>query len=179
MENRIGFGKRFAAVLIDGILCGILGFLAGGAIGGMLGAAAGAPATSASTPMSSDQMTTMMTGAIAGALLGFFVIVLAYSLVEGFTGWTLGKLIMGIQIGNQDGTKASTGQLLLRWCLKNVSTILTVVSVLAGVAILKTIGNLAGLGIFVGYFFIFASSKQGFHDMIAKTAVYPRSQLQG
>ena len=179
MENRIGVGKRFGAALIDGILCGIIAALAGGAIGGMLGASSMAPAAGGSTAMSSEQMTNLMTGAVAGALVGFFVILIAYSLVEGFTGWTLGKLIVGIQIGNQDGTRASTGQLLLRWALKNSNSILTILAVLSGIALLKTIGSLAGLAIFIGFFFIFASSKQGFHDMIAKTAVYPRKQLQG
>lgn len=177
MENRIGFGKRFGAVLIDGILCGIIAFFGGAAIGGMLGAVAGAPTTSPATPMTSDQVSTMMGGAIAGAFMGFVAIALAYSLLEGFTGWTLGKLIVGIQIGNQDGTRASVGQLLMRWALKNSNGILTILAVFTGIALLKTVGTLAGLAIFVGFFFIFASSKQGFHDMIAKTAVYKRSQL--
>lgn len=179
MENRIGFGKRFAAVLIDAILCGIIAFFGGATIGGMLGAAAGAPTGSAAAPMTGAQMSTMMGGAIAGAVLGLVVIALAYSLLEGFTGWTLGKLILGIQIGNQDGTRASVGQLLMRWALKNSNGILTILAVLTGIALLKTVGTLAGLAIFIGFFFIFASSKQGFHDMIAKTAVYPRKQLQG
>ncbi len=177
MENRIGFGKRFGAVLIDGILCGIIAFFGGAAIGGMLGAVAGAPTTSPATPMTSDQVSTMMGGAIAGAFMGFVAIALAYSLLEGFTGWTLGKLIVGIQIGSQDGTRASVGQLLMRWALKNSNGILTILAVFTGIALLKTVGTLAGLAIFVGFFFIFASSKQGFHDMIAKTAVYKRSQL--
>ena len=68
---------------------------------------------------------------------------------------------------------------MLRWALKNCNAILTVLAALTGIALLKTVGNLAGLAIFVGFFFIFASSKQGFHDMIAKTAVYRRKQLQG
>lgn len=179
MENRIGFGKRFGAVLIDAILCGIIAFFGGAAIGGMLGAAAGAPASSPATAMTGDQMSTMMGGAIAGAVMGFVAIALAYSLLEGFTGWTIGKFIVGIQIGNQDGTRASVGQLLTRWALKNSNGILTILAVFTGIALLKTIGSLAGLAIFIGFFFIFASSKQGFHDMIAKTAVYPRKQLQG
>ena len=177
MENRIGFGKRFLAVLIDGVLCGVLAVFGGGAIGGMLGVAA-TPATSSSA-VTSEQMSSMISGAMTGAFLGFLVIAVVYSLLEGFTGWTLGKLIVGIQIGNQDGTRASVGQLLMRWALKNSNGILTILALLTGVALLKTVGTLAGLAIFIGFFFIFASSKQGFHDMIAKTAVYPRKQLQG
>jgi len=178
VENRIGFGKRLGAFLIDAVLCGILAFFGGGVIGGMLGATAGTAATM-TLPATGDQMSGMIGGAVAGALVGFFVIAIVYNLLEGFTGWTLGKLMLGIQIGNQDGTRASTGQLLLRWALKNSNSILAILSVLTGVAILNTLGRLAGVGILVGYFFVLATSKQGFHDMIAKTAVYPRKQLQG
>ncbi|HYK11094.1 MAG TPA: RDD family protein [Gemmatimonadales bacterium] len=179
MENRIGFGKRFLAALIDGILCGILAGVFGGAIGAVLGASAGAPATAGSAPMTSNEASTMIAGLMTGALLGFLAIAIAYSVVEGFTGWTLGKLILGIQIGNQDGTPASTDKLLLRWAIKNCNAILTVLAAVTGIAVFKMVGSLAGLAVFIGFFFIFAAGKQGFHDMIAKTAVYPRKQLQG
>lgn len=177
MENRIGFGKRLGAFLLDILLCGILAFFGGATLGGMLGVASGLPATSGTTPMTSTQMSNMMTGAMAGALVGFLLIALLYNLLEGFTGWTLGKLILGIQVGNQDGTKANLGQLLYRYALKNCNAILSILAVLTGIHLLKTIGTLGGLAIFVGCFFVLTSAHQAFHDMIAKTAVYPRSKL--
>ena len=42
MENRIGFGKRLGALLIDCVICGIVVGVAGPLIGGFLGASAGA-----------------------------------------------------------------------------------------------------------------------------------------
>ena len=177
MENRIGFGPRLGAWLIDCVIVAVLAFLGGSAVGGLLGAGAGA----AMSGGDSDQMKGMAMGGFIGAMIGIIVaaalIGLVYNLIEGFTGWTLGKLLLGIQIGDQSGSKASTGQLLERYALKNCSFILTVLAVLTGVSLLKTIGNLGGLAILIGCFFVLSSSHQAFHDMIAKTAVYKRSQL--
>lgn len=168
---------RLGAWLIDCVIVAILAFLGGSTIGGMLGAGAGA----AMSGGSSDQMKGMAMGGFVGAMLGVVVaatiIGLVYNLIEGFTGWTLGKLMLGIQVGDQSGTKASMGQLLGRYALKNCSFILTILSVATGVTLLKTIGNLGGLAIFIGCFFVLSGSRQAFHDMIAKTAVYKRSQL--
>ncbi|HWZ29477.1 MAG TPA: RDD family protein, partial [Gemmatimonadales bacterium] len=118
-------------------------------------------------------------GAIAGMIIAAAVVGTIYFLIEGFTGWTLGKLLLGIQVGNQDGTRASMGQLLARYALKNCNYILKILAVATGVRILATLGSLGALAILIGCFFVLGSSKQAFHDMIAKTAVYPRAQLQG
>lgn len=118
-----------------------------------------------------------MIGAAAGMILAAAVIGAIYFLVEGFTGWTFGKLLLGIQVGNQDGAKASLGQLLERYALKNCNFILSLLAAFTGIHVLKTIGTLGGLAIFIGCFFVLGASKQAFHDMIAKTAVYARSKL--
>jgi hypothetical protein len=80
-------------------------------------------------------------------------------------------------VGNQDGTKASVGQLLERYALKNCNFLLSLLAAFTGVHVLKTIGTLGGLAIFIGCFFVLSSGRQAFHDMIAKTAVYPRKQF--
>jgi uncharacterized RDD family membrane protein YckC len=144
----------------------------------MLGLAA-APASGSAAGMPNGQVATMMGAAFAGVIGGALVICLVYTVIEAFTGWTLGKLILGIQVGNQDGTRASSGQLLTRWALKNIGFLSTLVAILTGAEIIRILGSLAAAGIVVGCFFVLATSKQGFHDMIAKTAVYPRKQLQG
>jgi uncharacterized RDD family membrane protein YckC len=177
VENRIGFGMRLGAFLIDVVLVCVVGFLGGSSIGGMLGAGAGAAMSSGDA----DPMKGMAMGGFFGALIGaaiaIAVVGVIYNLVEGFTGWTLGKLLLGIQVGNQDGTRASMGQLLGRYALKNCHSILSILAVLTGVHLLSTLGSLGGLAIFIGCFFVLAGSRQAFHDMIAKTAVYKRSQL--
>lgn len=177
MENRIGFGKRLGAFLIDVVIVWIVAFLGGSTIGGLLGAGAGAAMSGGGDDAMKGMAMGGMFGAVAGILVAAALVGTVYFLVEGFTGWTLGKLILGIQIGNENGTKASLGQLLLRYALKNCNFLLTILAALTGLALLRTLGTLGGLAIFIGYFFVLTSNKQGFHDMIAKTAVYPRAKL--
>lgn len=177
MENRIGFGRRLGAFLIDCVLVSLLAFFGGGTLGAMLGLSAGAALSAGQADAMKGMAAAGAIGAIAGMVIAGAIIGAAYMLIEGFTGWTFGKLILGIQVGSQDGTKASLGQLLGRYALKNCNFLLTILAVATGISFLKTVGNLGGLAILVGCFFVLASSKQAFHDMIAKTAVYKRSQL--
>lgn len=175
MENRVGFGRRLGAFVIDCVLVWVLAFLLGSSIGGLLGGAVGA-----ATP---GDATRVVAGGVIGAILGVAVaaalIGTLYFLVEGFTGWTLGKLVLGIQIGNADGTPASIDTLLARYALKNCNLILTILAALTGIALLRVLGFVGGLVICVGFFMTLSASKQAIHDMIAKTAVYPRAKLQG
>jgi hypothetical protein len=43
---------------------------------------------------------------------------------------------------------------------------------------LATLGNLGGLVIFVGCFFVLGMKRQAFHDMIMGTAVYPKGAIK-
>jgi len=179
VENRIGFGMRLGAFLIDCVLVAIVAFLGGSTIGGMLGASAGAAMSSGDADPMKGMAMGGIVGAFIGTLVGLAVVSVIYNLLEGFTGWTIGKLLLGIQIGNQSGTRASMGQLLGRYALKNCNFLLTFLAVLTGVSLLRTLGVLGGLAIFIGCFFVIGAAHQAFHDMIAKTAVYKRSQLNG
>ena len=67
--------------------------------------------------------------------------------------------------------------MLGRYALKNCNFILSFLAGVTGVHLLRTIGVLGAIGILIGCFFVLGSAKQAFHDMIAKTAVYKRSQL--
>jgi uncharacterized RDD family membrane protein YckC len=176
VENRIGFGRRLGAFLIDCILVGILAGFGGATIGGMMGVAAGAAMSGGDEAAKGMAMGGFL-GALAGMLIALAVIGLVYNVIEGFTGWTLGKLILGIQVGNENGTRASVQQLLLRYAIKNCNFLLTLLAFATGISALAALGKLGGLIVFVGCFFVLAASKQAFHDMIAKTAVYPRSKL--
>ena len=117
-------------------------------------------------------------GAIAGIIVAAYLIFVVYFLLEGLTGYTLGKLILGIRIANDDGTKAGVGKLLYRYLVKNSGYVLALVALFTGVHALATLGNVAGLIIFVGCFFTLGVKKQAFHDMIAKTAVYNKTAIK-
>ncbi|HYT82891.1 MAG TPA: RDD family protein [Gemmatimonadales bacterium] len=177
MENRIGFGKRLGAMILDIILCGVLVGVLGGVVGGMLGLGAGSLAAG-----QGDAAAGAMSGAALGAMMGMIaaaaVIGCVYFLVEGFTGYTLGKLILGIRVANADGSQAPVSTLLARWALKNINFVLTVVALLTGIELIRMLGNVGGLVIFVGCFLVLGVSKQALHDRIVNTAVYPKNMVR-
>jgi uncharacterized RDD family membrane protein YckC len=174
MEQRIGFGKRLGALLLDCVIVGVLVVVLGGAVGGMLGFSAAGLGDAESGAMSSAAAM----GAMAGMVAAAAVIGLVYFLMEGFTGYTLGKLILGIRIANEDGSQAAVPTLLARWALKNINFLLTVVALFTGVELLRVLGNVGGLVIFVGCFLVLGMSRQALHDRLAKTAVYPKGMVR-
>jgi uncharacterized RDD family membrane protein YckC len=182
MEQRIGFGKRLGALVLDCIIVWILAWAGAGTIGGMLG---GAAATAAVGGMAAGDSTAAAMAVVGGFLGTIFAMVLAfvvigtvYFLIEGFTGYTVGKLILGIRIANADGTAASVPTLLGRYLVKNCNYVLSLVGFVTGMHVLVTIGRLGGLIIFVGCFFTLGAAKQAFHDMLLKTAVYPKGVIK-
>ncbi|MBS1771613.1 MAG: RDD family protein [Bacteroidetes bacterium] len=169
--ERIGFGMRFGAVLIDGIIISAIAFILGmiGLAGGsMLGAAAGAAA--------GQTADSALGGGIAGAIMGFIagatIAAFLYSLLEAFTGYTLGKLMLGIRVKNEDGTEGNTGLYLKRWAIKNIGTVCNIAAMVTGVGFISSIGGLLGFVMFIGCFFALGDKRQALHDTIAKTAVF-------
>ena len=182
MEQRIGFGPRLGALLIDCVLVGVLVAVLGGMIGGIFGAAAGGTGAALSSGTGADAQSAAamggMFGAIAGMIIAAAVLGLAYFLLEGFTGYTLGKLMLGIRIANADGTQAPVSKLLLRWAVKNNNFILSVLAVVTGISVFRTLGSLGGLVFFIGCFLALGASKQALHDRICDTAVWPKNMVK-
>lgn len=173
MEKRIGFLTRFGAAIIDYVLVSILSVVLGATIGGLLGVGAGA--TSEAGAMGG--MAGGVMGMMAGILIGAPVIATIYFLIEGVLGASPGKMMLGIKIGNADGSRASIGSYLIRWGVKNIYFILGLIAALTQVGIIGTIGMILGLIIFIGCFFVLTAKRQAFHDMAAKTAIFKRSDL--
>jgi uncharacterized RDD family membrane protein YckC len=90
---------------------------------------------------------------------------------------TPGKLILGIQIANQDRTNATMLTLFIRFLLKHSSSIFTLLAFVVAVKVLDLVGSLLWLAFTVGCFFVLAAKKQGFHDMLAKTAVFRKKEV--
>jgi len=183
MEQRVGFGPRLGAWLLDCVIVFVLAFFGGGTIGGLIGVTAGAAIGGAmATQADSMAAASAALGGLFGGLVAFFiaaaVIGIVYFLIEGFTGYTLGKLMLGIRVASDDGTSAGVGKLLTRYAIKNCNILLTVLAALSGVTALRTLGNLGGLLILVGCFFVLGMRKQAFHDMLAHTAVYPKGAIK-
>jgi uncharacterized RDD family membrane protein YckC len=178
--ERIGFGPRLGAAIIDIILIIIggliIGTLLGGILGGIFGSTLGPIQTEEGAEISGAQFGGGL-GMLLGAAIFIPVFATLYALLEGFVGATIGKMILGLKIGNDDGTKAGVGKLLLRYAIKNIASLVSVVAAIIGVAFLQQIGSVLGLIIFIGCFLTLGSAKQALHDMIAKTAVYPKKSL--
>ena len=177
MENRIGFGRRFGAYVIDIIFIMGIGFILSSLYSDFFERFVD---FSKMTEEQLEQMESiygnfsdiMLTLSVTITLASF-----VYNLVEGFLGYTVGKLMLGIQIGNQDGTPAESGTLMTRFAIKNISTIVGLIGLAVMMSMLNTVGSVLGFVILIGCFFALGEKKLALHDMIAKTAVFRKTEL--
>lgn len=178
METRIGFGRRLGAYVIDIVfvfgIAFILGSLFGEFFERFIDWSEITDEQIAQTEMVFKGFANFIFTLGATATIAAFV----YNLLEGFTGYTLGKLMLGIQIANQDGTKAEQGKLMLRFAIKNISTIVGLIGIAIMVSMVNNIGSVLGFIIFIGCFFAIGEKKLALHDMLAKTAVYRKKELE-
>jgi uncharacterized RDD family membrane protein YckC len=154
--ERIGFGARFGAALIDIVVI----LIAMAVLGPLFGVGATAFA---------------MAGSEAGFSLGILIIMLipvAYSSTEVFLAGTPGKKILKLAIRNEDGTPAEQNTLIKRWVIKNSGSFLNLIGAITTVTLFSSLGSLAGFVIFIGSFLVFMEAKMALHDKLAKTAVY-------
>ena len=168
--ERKGFGIRLGAFLIDLVILiviqAILSIILIGSLSVNFGV--GTPGGAAPGTLSEADLGKIRTFAIVSGLIQ-----LAYWSLEIFRGQSVGKMALGMKIGNEMGTvPADTGTLAVRYALKNVSGIIGLIASVTGVTVLSWVGGLAGLAIFIGCFFTLGQKRQALHDMIAKTAVY-------
>ena len=178
MENRIGFGRRLGAYVIDLLIVIGLAYIVASISGTFFERFVDfSKFTDAQLEVFDGKPNLWMFSVvvpITAVLMGFI-----YNLIEGFTGNTPAKYLLGIKIGNQDGTKASQGKLMGRFAIKNISSIIGLIAIALMASTLNTIGSVLGFVIFIGCFFVLGESKLALHDMIAKTAVYWRKDLEG
>ena len=164
--ERVGFGKRLGSSLLDFIISLLPGIV--------LGIYAGATIAAFLLDFFYDeaQLETIQagfSGEIAASIIGLvaslagiaFTSIFFYVL-EGFTGQTPGKMILGITVANMNGEKASIDKLLLRAFIKITGSFVGII----------------GLIIFVGCFLVLGEKKQALHDIICKTAVYKKSDIE-
>ncbi len=163
--KRVGFGKRLGSSLLDftiSLLPGIiLGIYAGAAMATFL----------LNFFYDEAQLETIQAGfsgeiaatiiGLVASLAGIAFTSIFFYVLEGFTGQTPGKMILGITVANMNGEKATIDKLLLR-------------------AFIKIIGSFVGIIgfiIFIGCFLVLGEKKQALHDIICKTAVYKKSDI--
>lgn len=171
---RIAFGKRLGAYILDSILNSIGGVILGLIAGATLAAYF---FDDIAVKMDGDDIGGIIIGVIGGMLgvvAGMLITATLNILLEAFTGQSIGKMILGIINRNENSSVANTGTLILRAGIKHISTTMFVLFLITGESFLIGIGQFAGFIVFIGFFFILGEKKQGFHDMISKTAVYDK-----
>lgn len=166
---RVGFGRRLGAALLDLFIYYVV-FLAVFLFLGVY-----------------DQIEPLLDNALANpnvmqeivsiVLPLTLIISFIYYSMEIFIAATPGKLILGIQIASDDRKPASVGQLFTRFIVKRSSDVMNLLYLVTALMVFSTLSSIVGLIILVGFFFVLAQRKQAFHDMLAKTAVYYRSEL--
>lgn len=192
---RVGFGKRFAAWFIDHILIGfaaaILFFTVGEQNLSFFAALDGNSTEqlfSTNEQADEDDESAALSEALEeqlGVSLNALSVVSGinillftlYSLLEVFTGATLGKRWLGIMIASSDGVVAARRSLALRWLWKNGSYCATMLTSIW--AVLGTLGGLWSLLMMIGCLGVLGSSKQAFHDVLTTTAVFHRVDVIG
>lgn len=165
-SERVGFGPRFGAIVIDNIAVLVAGLVLG-VIGALL------LASDARSPAEAKSRLEV------GAMIGANLAIVLYSLWEGITGAAAGKLAVGIVIANDDGTRAPTGVLMTRWLYKSgVVGVLGLSGSVPGAEFMAVLSVLLGLVVICGCFAVFGESRQALHDMLAHTAVYRKADLR-
>ena len=163
--ERVGFGKRLGSSLLDftiSLLPGIiLGIYTGAAMATFLLEFFYDEAQLETIQAGfSGEIAATIIGLVA-SLAGIAFTSIFFYVLEGFTGQTPGKMILGITVANMNGEKATIDKLLLR-------------------AFIKIIGSFVGIIgfiIFIGCFLVLGEKKQALHDIICKTAVYKKSDI--
>ena len=163
--ERVGFGKRLGSSLLDFTISLLPGII--------LGIYAGAAMATFLLDFFYDeaQLETIQagfSGEIAATIIGLvaslagvaFTSIFFYVL-EGFTGQTPGKMILGITVANMNGEKATIDKLLFRAFIKIIGSFFGII----------------GFIIFIGCFLVLGEKKQALHDIICKTAVYKKSEI--
>ena len=170
--DRIGFGKRLGAYLLDLVIYLTMAALV------IMGLTQG---------YFGDEVDPAF--ADGGDLLGKIFGLLKYAmytnlcylpilLMDALLGQSPGKMVLGIQIANSDGTKASLGKLLGRAGIKYLQSLFHMLFWVTGLWFFSTLKNIATPVVFIGYLLALGKAKQALHDMIVKTAVFKKSDIR-
>jgi uncharacterized RDD family membrane protein YckC len=168
-------GRRFGAILLDGVVIifggMILGMLLGGTILGMLGM--GAVADAGATPEETAAAAAVggFIGGLLGTIIGPYIASFIMMILECCTGITPGKLMLGMKVSDADGSDTNLGSIVTRGLLKYQYTWVVIVGTLIGLDFLVTISGILSIVMFFGIFLIFGEGRQTLWDKMAKTSV--------
>ena len=186
MESlRTGFGPRLAAYIIDFLLSGL--FTAALTFVFMQAGVATLPGLDQDLEAIRDiysmfgmstELTDLVTELIPALTLGSIVAAISYTLIEGMTGASPGKMILSIKVAQQDGTAGNTRLYIRRWAVKNINSIIQFIALVPSLGFIDFIGGFLGFVIFIGCFMVLGAEHLALHDRIAQTAVFHKDDIQ-
>jgi len=172
---RVGFGKRLLAHIIDFIILAIVGSIVMAMMGYIDILSNFVNEFMATQDFSVfEDMETALDGFTPVSILIYF---LYYSL-EIFMGASVGKLLLGLKIGNEDRTEATTNPLFKRYIIKHSDRVFTLLGIITTVFIFNLFSSLLVLTLVVGFFFTLSLKRQAFHDSLSKTAVFHKNNFK-
>lgn len=114
---------------------------------------------------------------LTSLLAASVLIGVGYPLVEGLSGASPGKWIMGIHVARPDGTQGDVGLYLRRFLVKYVRPVFATLGAISGISALGFLAGPAGLVVTVGTLLLLAPHRQALHDKLAGTAVFLRGDV--
>ena len=169
---RIGFGRRFGAMFIDSILWALFMLIVAMVTGVAKELAHLQFDDSAQAIIMMEQF---MTYRFMPLLLATGIV---YYSMEIIFAQTFGKMLLGIIIGSEDKKFASYKQLFIRFSIKHLDFYLGVLLLFTSLTAISRLNSIAQIIIFIGYFFVLGIKKQALHDILGKTAVYYKDELE-
>ncbi|MDA0940703.1 MAG: RDD family protein [Bacteroidetes bacterium] len=118
-------------------------------------------------------------GGVMGLLGATALMSVVYPLVEGLTGASPGKWILGLRVGRQNGASGDVVLYLKRFAVKFIRPVMMALSAATGVGLMAWLSGPAGTVMAIGTLLLLSSHKQALHDKLVGTAVYRRVDLEG
>jgi uncharacterized RDD family membrane protein YckC len=183
-DKRVGFGQRLVAAIIDTLAGAVFTLVLAFVlmqynvqpVGTMPEMLDGVEELSLLFGGQSELMQNIR-DMLPAAILAGIISAIAYSLIEGLSGASPGKRVMGITVAHADGKRGDTRLFVRRWGVKNSGRIFEFLSLVPGLIFLDFFSNILGLVIFFGCFLVFGVDRIALHDRIAQSAVYYREDV--
>jgi len=162
--GRVGFGIRLGALLLDATFVVITGIVLAG-INDML--------SFYGHPLFTPTQSFTPIDFVSELRLALYLNIL----IEMTTGSSIGKKILRVKIGNEDGTKTGLAHYFRRTIIKNAFLVFSFLNYILHIKSLIIMSGLFFLIAIIGLFFVLGKSKQSFHDMLSKTAIFRKKDL--
>lgn len=176
---RVGFGKRFGAYLIDKILLGIISTIVMMNNSSFM---AFVEENQGAIDYTNESLMEALGNRFGGILEElspiFLFIAFIYFATEIFFAQSIGKMIVGIKIGNANRTKADLSQLLIRFFVKQADVVIGLLGVITTLSVFGSLSSFLVYVVFFGYFMVFGRTRQALHDLPAKTAVFAKDGIK-